>query len=56
VHIFHAGDTLARIAAAYGLTVDQVVTANRLASPDAVVDGQRLVIPLSLPPRAVPGE
>ena len=45
-HIFRAGDSLARIASIYGLTVEQVAAANRFASPDAVVDGQRLAIPL----------
>jgi len=44
--VFRTGDTLARIAARYGLTVQQIMAANHLASPDAVADGDRLVIPL----------
>ena len=44
--VFRTGDTLARIAATYGLTVQQIMAANHLASPDAVADGERLVIPL----------
>jgi LysM domain len=48
--VFRTGDTLARIAASYDLTIQRIVDANRLASPDAVVDGQRLVIPLGRRP------
>jgi LysM domain len=48
--VFRKGNTLTRIAASYGLTVQQIVDANRLASPDAVADGERLVIPLSRRP------
>ena len=48
--VFRRGNTLTRIAASYGLTVQQIVDANRLASPDAVADGERLVIPLSRRP------
>ena len=51
IHVVRAGDSLARIAAAYGLTVEQIATANRLASPAEVVDGQRLVIPFGRPAR-----
>jgi LysM domain len=48
--VFRTGDTLARIAATYGLTVQQIMAANHLASPDAVADGERLVIPLGRRP------
>ena len=48
--VFLTGDSLARIAATYGLSVQQIVDANRLASPDAVAYGERLVIPLSRRP------
>ena len=51
IHVVRAGDSLARIAAAYGLTVEQIATANRLAPPAEVVDGQRLVIPFGRPAR-----
>ena len=47
VHVARAGDSLALIAARYGLTVEQLMAANNLASPAPVTDGQRLRIPLS---------
>lgn len=53
--VFRAGDTLARIAAAYGVTVPQITAANGLASPDAVTDGQRLVIPVGPRSSSPPG-
>jgi len=46
IHVFRAGDSLARIALAYGVTVDQLIEANNLAGADSVVDAQRLVIPM----------
>jgi LysM repeat protein len=46
IHVFRAGDSVARIAAAYGLPVEEIAAANHLTSPGTVVDGQRLVIPL----------
>lgn len=46
IHVFRAGDTLARIAAAYGLTPEQIASANGLGVEDAIVEGVRLVIPL----------
>ena len=52
VHVCRPGDTIARIAEAYGLSVDQIAVANRLALPCTLVDGQRLVIPLEPPARA----
>jgi hypothetical protein len=53
--VFRTGDTLARIAASYGLTIQQIVDANHLASPDAVADGERLVIPLGRSSGSAPG-
>jgi hypothetical protein len=50
IHVFRAGDSLARIADLYGISVEQLVAANGLRTPDAVVDGQRLQIPLGRPP------
>jgi hypothetical protein len=47
VHVFRAGESLAGIAAAHGLTADQIAKANGLALNDVVADGARLVIPLS---------
>ena len=49
VHVFHAGESLAGIAADHGLTADQIARANGLTLNDAVADGTRLVIPLSPP-------
>ena len=46
IHVFRSGDTLPRIAAAYGVSVQQIATANGVTDPDAVRDGERLVIPL----------
>ncbi len=51
IHVARAGDTLARIASAYGVTLEQLAAANRLAPNAVIADGQRLVIPLA-PPRA----
>jgi lipoprotein-anchoring transpeptidase ErfK/SrfK len=42
-----SGDTLAAIAAAYGLTVADLVAANDLADPDLLFVGQTLSIPVS---------
>jgi hypothetical protein len=56
VHVFRAGDSLARIASAYGVTVEKLVAANNLAGADSVADGQRLVIPLGRPERGGPTE
>ncbi len=50
IHVARAGDTLARIATAYGVTLEQLAMANGLTSSGAIHDGQRLVIPLPPPP------
>jgi LysM domain len=55
VHVFRVGDSLARIAGRYALTVEQIATANGLAPNVAVADGTRLVIPLGPPAASVPG-
>ena len=49
------GDTLARIAAVYGLTVEQIETANGLAAGDGLAPGSRLVIPLGPTSAGLPG-
>ena len=46
VYVFRAGDSLARIANTYGLTMDQLVAANHLDPNVAVTDGTRLVLPI----------
>lgn len=55
VHVLRAGDSLGRIAATYGVTVEQIAIANGLTLNDAVADGARLVIPLGPPAASVPG-
>lgn len=55
VHVLRAGDSLDRIAAAYGLTVEQIATANGFTLDDVVAVGTRLVIPLGLPAASGPG-
>ena len=47
IHVAREGDSLALIAARYGVTVEQIVTSNNLASSASVRDGQRLLIPLA---------
>lgn len=41
------GDTLARIASSYGVSVDSVATLNDLADPNVINAGQQLLIPAS---------
>lgn len=40
-----AGDTLSKIAADFGVTVDSIVKANKIADPNLLKVGQELVIP-----------
>ena len=57
IHVVHPGETLWLIAQRYGLTVNQIVTANQLESPSKLVSGLALVVPT--PPqthRVQPGE
>jgi LysM repeat protein len=44
-HVVEAGETLLSIAQNYGITVDEIVTANALANPNLLTPGQTLVIP-----------
>jgi cell wall-associated NlpC family hydrolase len=48
-HIVQSGETLWRIAARYHTSVGVLVGANRLANPDRLTLGQRLVIPRATP-------
>jgi LysM repeat protein len=50
VYVFRTGDSLARIAATYGLTIDQIVATNQLDPNVPVADGSRLVIPIATAP------
>jgi len=45
VHIVRSGDSLSRIAAHYGVTRKSLIDANRLARPEHLRIGQRLVVP-----------
>ncbi|MCA9916256.1 MAG: LysM peptidoglycan-binding domain-containing protein, partial [Anaerolineae bacterium] len=45
IHIVQAGETLFRIATAYGLTTNQLATANGISDPTVIYVGQQLVIP-----------
>ncbi|HWO72948.1 MAG TPA: LysM domain-containing protein, partial [Dehalococcoidia bacterium] len=46
VYIVQPGDTLGRIAAMFGTTVDAIVQANGLSDPNLIWPGQQLVIPV----------
>jgi len=46
IHIVRSGETLQSIAAEYGITVEQIVAANKLQNANVIVTGQRLVIPV----------
>ncbi len=48
-YIVHPGDTLYRIAAMHGVTVRQLVTANRIPNPNLIYIGQVLRIPKEVP-------
>jgi LysM repeat protein len=50
-YVVKRGDTLGRIAAQFGISVQAIVDANGLSDPNHIVVGQRLVIP---PPGASP--
>ncbi len=53
VHVVEPGQTLFRIAQAYGVSLATLVEINRLRSPNAISAGQRLVIPGAKAPVAV---
>src|SRR5687767_4998443 len=54
-HTVQYGETLTSIAVRYGVSVDALVAANRLASPNLIVAGQVLIIPGTAPaPQAAP--
>ena len=44
-HLVQPGETLFRIAISYGITVEQIMSANELASPERIYAGQVLIIP-----------
>ncbi|MFJ7935949.1 LysM peptidoglycan-binding domain-containing protein [Sporosarcina sp. NPDC096371] len=45
IHVVHTGETLWMISQRYGVTVTQIVTANKLDVPNNLVPGMALVIP-----------
>jgi LysM repeat protein len=54
LYVIQPGDTLAGIAAAYGLTVDELIAANSLTDPNVIQAGQPLIIPGLAAPTATP--
>ena len=45
IHVVQAGEVLSVIAEKYGITLDELVAANRIANPNLVSPGTELVIP-----------
>jgi LysM repeat protein len=57
VYIVKSGDSLSKIAAKYGVTVDQVMAANPdIKNPNLIAVGDRIVIPRPLPSEIVDGD
>jgi LysM repeat protein len=54
IHVVRYGENLTMIAARYGVTVSAIVQANGLRNPNFVFVGQRLVIPVYVPPPPPP--
>jgi LasA protease len=48
-YVVKAGDTLAKIASSFGLTVDDLVKANNITNPNLLGVGQMLIVPVSTP-------
>jgi LysM repeat protein len=54
VYVVKAGDTLSKIAAANGVTVDQILAANPdISNPNQISVGDRIIIPQALPSEIV---
>jgi membrane-bound lytic murein transglycosylase D len=49
-HVVRSGETLYQIASRYGLTVAAVVAANQIVSPDRLIVGMQLTIPVTTKP------
>lgn len=56
IYVSRVGDSLAKMSATYGLTVEQIAQANGLEINAFVAEGTRLVIPLPTPSRGEPGQ
>jgi LysM repeat protein len=46
VYVVKQGDQLSRIAASFGVTLQALQAANRIANPNFIIPGQKLVIPV----------
>jgi LysM repeat protein len=53
IHEVASGETLSSIADKYDTSVESILAANKLSSPDLIYQGQELVVPL-MPPTATP--
>jgi len=49
-HVIQRGESLTGIALQYGITIQAIVEANNLRNPDLIYIGQKLIIPLPVPP------
>ncbi|MFH1475837.1 MAG: LysM peptidoglycan-binding domain-containing protein [Chloroflexota bacterium] len=57
VHIVKSGDTISRIAAKYGVTIDQILAANpTITNVNKIAVGAEIAIPQPLPSEIVDGE
>lgn len=45
IHVVQTGEVLSTIAEKYGVSLDELVAVNRLANPDLVSPGTKLIIP-----------
>ncbi|MGQ9786375.1 MAG: LysM peptidoglycan-binding domain-containing protein [Anaerolineae bacterium] len=55
-HVVAAGETLAAIAARYGVTISEIMLANGIQNANLIYAGQRLLIPTPGGPASVPKE
>lgn len=55
-HVVAAGETLAAIAARYGVTISEIMVANGIQNANLIYAGQRLLIPTPGGPASVPKE
>jgi LysM repeat protein len=57
VHTVKSGETLSKIAATYGVTLDQILAANpKITNANKIAAGDKIVIPQPLPSEIVDGE